>query len=190
MQLRFVIAFLLLSSFLATAQTQAPPAIQQMPPVAPAVSASGGPLGLPLPGGLNPPVGMFDQWWKDPATAGELRLTEAQRKQLEAGALTQRLALIDAGGNGLKAIAQLSALLDAEQLDEAAYKGQVGELSAATGRVVETLGDMAAAPRRILSPEQWKKLVALQAKKQASATCTPTSESKAPRQSRPPGAKP
>ena len=184
-----VVVFLLLS-FLANAQTQAAPATQPMPPVAPAAGASGSPLGLPLPGGLKPPVGMFDQWWKDPAAAGELQLTEAQKKQLDAGALTQQLALIDAGADGLKAMAQLSALLDAEQLDETAYKGQVGDLSAAAARLVQTLGDMAVAPRRILSPEQWKKLVALHAKKPASAACTATSEAKTPRQPRPPGAKP
>jgi len=192
MKLRTAITILLLSAW-AGAQTPAPPPVRQtQPPTAAATGAGGqlGSLGLPLPGGFNPPVGLLDQWWKDPATASELGLTEGQKKQLDAGALAQRLALIDAGADGLKAITQLGALLDAEQLDEAAYKRQIGDLSTVAARLVQTLGDMAITPRRVLTTDQWKKLVALQARKQAASSSPPAARQNVPRDSRPPGSKP
>ena len=161
---RIMIVVLLLLSSIALAQTAAAPAPRPRPDATPAGSGTQtGPLGFPLPGGFNPPFGLFDQWWKDPATSSELHLTEAQKKQLDDLALTQRLALIDAGANGMKALTRLRALLDADTMDEPAYKQQLGELSAATERLVQTLGDMAITPRRVLTPEQWKKLVALRA---------------------------
>jgi Spy/CpxP family protein refolding chaperone len=132
------------------------------------------PLGLPFPGGFNPPAGLFDQWWKDSATSDELHLGEAQKKQLDDLALVQRLALIDAGAGGLKALTRLSALLNADLMDEPAYQQQLGDLTAATGRLVQTLGDMAITPRRVLTPEQWKKLLALRAARKAAVASGPT----------------
>jgi Spy/CpxP family protein refolding chaperone len=110
---------------------------------------------------------LFDQWWKDPSITDELHLSAAQKKQLDDLTLAQRLALIDAGANGLKAFTRLSTLLDAEPMDESAYQQQLGDLAAATGRLVQTLGERAITPRRVLTSEQWKKLVALQAARKA-----------------------
>jgi Spy/CpxP family protein refolding chaperone len=130
--------------------------------------------GFPFPGGFNPPAGLLDEFWNDPACVAELHLTDTQRKQLKDAALTQRLSLIDGGADALKAIAHLSALLEADQLDEAAYKQQLSKLAGATGKVVEDVGEMAASPRRVLTLEQWRKLQSWQkAKKVAAQVAVP-----------------
>jgi Spy/CpxP family protein refolding chaperone len=125
-----------------------------------------------LPGGLNLPTGLFDQFWNDPALAGDLRLTDVQRKQLQDATLAQRLALIDGGAEAMKAFARLSALFETDRLDDAAYKTQLTQLAAAVGKLVQDVGEMAVAPRRVLTAEQWGKLQSLQRAKQAASRAT------------------
>ncbi|HEX8925675.1 MAG TPA: hypothetical protein VF786_07765, partial [Terriglobales bacterium] len=140
-----VVAAVLMLATLSVAQTDnrtAPPARGPSAPgpIAPA---------LPFPGGFNPPAGLFDEFWTDPTVDADLHLSDAQRKQLREAALNQRLALIDAGADALKALARLAAIYEADQLDEPAYKQEVSALAVATGKVVQDLGEMAAAPRRV-----------------------------------------
>jgi Spy/CpxP family protein refolding chaperone len=123
--------------------------------------------GFPFPNGFNPPAGLFDPFWKDPACAAELHLTDVQRKQLDDAALTQRLSLIDGGADALKAFTRLSALLEADQLDDAAYKHQLDILATAVGKLVLDAGEMTVSPRRVLTLEQWRKLQSLQRAKRA-----------------------
>jgi len=127
--------------------------------------------GFPFPGGFNPPAGLFEHFWTDPDCAAELHLTDAQRKQLQDAALNQRLSLIDGSADALKAITRLSALLEADQVDEVAYKQQLDNLAAATGKLVQGVGEMVVSPRRVLTAEQWRKLQSFQrAKKTAART--------------------
>ena len=127
------------------------------------------PPGFSLPGGFNPAAGLFDEFWNDPACTAELHLTDVQRKQLQDAALTQRLSLIDGGADALRALARLSALLEADQLDDAAYKQQLNNLAVATGKLVQDVGEMIISPRRALTVEQWRKLQYLQRAKRAAA---------------------
>jgi len=64
---------------------QVPPANKSATSQAPLNSpASPSAAGLmPLLSNLSSPEGLLHEWWKDPAIAAELRLTEAQKKQLE-----------------------------------------------------------------------------------------------------------
>ena len=129
------------------------------------------PPGFGLPEGFNPSAGLFEQFWNDPACTAELHLTDAQRKQLQDAALTQRLALIDGSADGLKAFTRLAALMEADQLDDAAYQQQLNNLAAAAGKLVRDLGEMTVSPRRVLTLEQWRKLQTWQrAKKTAART--------------------
>jgi Spy/CpxP family protein refolding chaperone len=146
-----------------TSVTVAPRTNPQATP--PSIIASG----LPFPGGFKPPEGLFDQFWNDPACTAELHLTDVQRKQLQDASLNQRLTLIDGGADALKALARLSALLEADQLDDSAYKQQLNNLSLATGKIVQDFGEMIVSPRRVLSVEQWRKLQSLQRAKRAAA---------------------
>jgi Spy/CpxP family protein refolding chaperone len=149
-----VLLILMLSSLFAFAQGPAPAGPKAAPPpVAP-------PFGMQLPGGFNPAAGMFDEWWKNPEITNELRLTDTQRKQLADASVQMRLALIDAGADGLKAITRLSALLDADQLDEAAYKQQLGNMSTAAANLIQSFGQAVLTQRRVLSADQYRKLQA------------------------------
>lgn len=130
--------------------------------------------GFPFPGGFNPPAGLFEHFWNDPECVAELHLTEVQRKQLQDAALAQRLSFIDNGAEALKSLARLSAVLEADQLDDAAYKQQMNNLAAATGKLVQDVGEMAVSPRRVLTVEQWKKLQSWQRAKKAAARAAVT----------------
>jgi Spy/CpxP family protein refolding chaperone len=166
MNTRRIAAAVLLFSAMAYAQAKiriAPGALA--PP--PGEERSG--PGLMLPGGLKAPQGMFDEFWNDPEIAKQLELTDDQRKQLEEAATAQKLALVDSGAGALKSFVKLSALLDAEPFDEAAYQKASDELAAATGQTVHSLAEMVAARRRILSAEQYAKLRVLQKAKQEAA---------------------
>jgi Spy/CpxP family protein refolding chaperone len=132
------------------------------------------PPGFSLPGGFNPAAALFDEFWNDPACTAELHLTDAQRKQLQDATLTQRLALIDGGADALKAFTRLAALMEADQLDDAAYRQQVNNLAAATGKLVQDVGEMAVSPRRVLTLEQWRKLQTWQRAKRTSARTAPS----------------
>jgi Spy/CpxP family protein refolding chaperone len=159
-----VIATILMLPLAVLAQTETRPAPQAHGPSAPTANPA---PAFPFPGGFNPPAGLFDEFWTDPAINAELHLSDTQRKQLRDAALNQRLALIDAGADALKALARISAVYEADQLDDAAYKREVNALANATGKVVQDLGEMAAAPRRVLTVEQWQMLQKLRRAKQA-----------------------
>jgi Spy/CpxP family protein refolding chaperone len=166
MRFALTVAAVLLLPVTMVAQTGARSAPQAHPPAASLGTTA---PEFPFPAGLHLPTGLFDQFWNDPAFAAELRLTDAQRKQLQDAALTQRLSLIDGGADALKALARLSALLEADRLDDAAYRQQLSNLAAATGKLIEDVGEMAVAPRRVLTVEQWGKLQSLQRAKQVAA---------------------
>jgi len=181
MKLAWIVTVILVFPLMVAAQTNVT--------IAPRTNPQGMPAGItapgfPFPDGFNPPAGLFDQFWNDPDCAAELHLTDVQRKQLQDAALTQRLSLIDGGADALRALARLSALLEADQLDDAAYKQQVNNLALAAGKLVQDVGEMAVSPRRVLTVEQWRKLQNLQRAKRAvarsavpprqSATHTPT----------------
>lgn len=139
--------------------------------------------GFPFAGGFKPPDGLLDEFWNDPAYTGELHLTGAQRKQLQEAMLAERLSMIDRGADCMKALLRLSAILNADPFDDAAYKKQMEELSASAGKAVGNLGEMVATPRRVLTAEQWTKLRSLQrAKRQApaSAAAEPGTNAAAP----------
>jgi Spy/CpxP family protein refolding chaperone len=164
MKLAFMVTAVLVFPLMVAAQTNVTVAPGTNPQGAPAgISAPG----LSFPGGFKPPAGLFDQFWTDTAIAPELHLTDVQRKQLQDAALAHRLSLIDGGADALRALARLSALLEADQLDDAAYKQQVNNLAAAAGKLVQDVGEMVVSPRRVLTVEQWRKLQDLQRAKRA-----------------------
>ncbi len=166
MKLAFVITAVLVFPLMVAAQTNVAGAPQTNPQGTPAgITAPG----FPFPSGFNPTAGLFDQFWNDPACIAELHLTDAQRKQLKDASLTQSLSLIDRGADALKAFTRLSALLEADQLDDAAYKQQLEILAAAAGKLVLDLGEMTVSTRRVLTLEQWRKLQSLQRAKRTAA---------------------
>jgi hypothetical protein len=181
MKLRLIAAAVLLFSAMALAQDGM---INLLPlhPSAPAATTPG--EGFNFPGNFQPPAGLFDEFWKDPAFAAEIHLTDAQRKQLQEAALTQRLALVDGGADAFKSLIKLSASLDADPFDEAAYQKQLDDLSASSGKLIHTLGAVASNPRRVLNGQQWAKLQKRQlerARQAAAAKAAATPNGAAPK---------
>lgn len=163
-----LLLLVLLLATLALAQTSAPPPGQpehrmEMEHRTGPMPATGLPMGMGMDMGkfMGPSMELLGEWWKNPEVVTELRLTDAQVKQLEQANLNTRLTLIDSAADGLKAFTRAQALIDSDQFDEAAYNQQVTALSTAAANLVKNLGQTVLTTRRVLSPEQWKKLEAL-----------------------------
>ena len=119
------------------------------------------PDGSPFMGNWNPPAALTTDWWNNPDIANELRLTEAQKKQLEQVSTNVKLTLIDAGATGLKSYVRLQSLLDGDPFDRAAFNQELDAASNAASRLVKDFGQMAVTVRTTLTAEQWHKLEAL-----------------------------
>ena len=118
---------------------------------------------IPFMGGLHPPAALMSDWWNNPDVANELRLTDAQKKQLEGVNTDLKLTLIDAGATGLKSYVRLQSLLDADEFDKAAYNRELDSASAAAARLIKDFGQMALTVRTTLTAEQWHKLETMKA---------------------------
>jgi Spy/CpxP family protein refolding chaperone len=177
MRIRLIVALILLLPIMGVAQSDGMGGARLHPQ---SDAAAGPTSGFALPGGFKAPEGLLDDFWSDPAMAAELRLSDAQRRQLQDAALTQRLSLVDSGAEILKGFLKVSASLDAEPFNEAAYKKHLDELAASTGKAVQNVGEIALAPRRVLTPEQWAKLKVLRKAKQATARAATTAKRPAP----------
>jgi Spy/CpxP family protein refolding chaperone len=144
----FLLAVIVLASVAAVAQnTQRPP------------SNDG-----PFMGGWNPPAAFTSDWWNDPEIANDLRLTDAQKKQLEQVSTNLKLTLIDAGATGLKSYVKLQTILDADQFSKDAYNQELDNAASAATRLVKDIGQMALTVRTTLSAEQWHKLESMKAR--------------------------
>ncbi len=117
------------------------------------------PTGGPMPGvNLHPPRALADNWWRDPEVINELRLTDAQRKQLEQVSVNMKLTLIGSVATAASALVKGESALNGDQLDEATYNQQVTAAADAASKLVKDLGGTMLAMRKILTAEQWRKL--------------------------------
>ena len=146
MKLKFLVVALVL--FFAAGAVQA-----QTPRPAPVVP--------PFMGDWNPPAALSTDWWNNPDIANDLRLTEAQKKQLEQVSTNVKLTLIDAGATGLKSYVRLQSLLDGDPFDRAAFNQELDAASTAASRLVKDFGQIAVTVRTTLTAEQWHKLEAM-----------------------------
>jgi Spy/CpxP family protein refolding chaperone len=150
MKLKSLLVALVLLLAGASALAQAPSAHPSSPDV-------------PFMGNWNPPAAFSTDWWNDPEIATELRLTDAQKKQLEQVSTNLKLTLIDAGATGLKSYVRLQSLLDSDPFDRNSFNQELDAASSAASRLVKDFGQMAVSIRTTLTPEQWHKLEALKA---------------------------
>jgi len=119
------------------------------------------PGGSPFMGHWNPPAALSTDWWNNPDIANDLRLTEAQKKQLEKVSTNVKLTLIDAGATALKSYVRLQSLLDGDPFDHAAFDQELDAASTAASRLVKDFGQMVVTVRTTLTAEQWHKLEAM-----------------------------
>ncbi|HVP43931.1 MAG TPA: periplasmic heavy metal sensor [Terriglobales bacterium] len=124
-----------------------------------------GPLGAaPTPPPAPPaPLG---KWWKNSDVVKELQLSDAQIKQIEQTFIDYRLKLIDLRAEVERQELRLQPLIEADRPDEQQVGAQVDAVLAARAKLEKTNTMMMLAIRRALSVEQWKKLQAIQQKRE------------------------
>jgi Spy/CpxP family protein refolding chaperone len=125
------------------------------------VTAPGGP-GMPPP----PPPAPLGKWWKNSDVVKELQLSDAQIKQIEQTFLDYRMRLIDLKADVERQELKLQPLIEADRPDEQQVGTQVDAVLAARAKLEKTNTMMMLAIRKALSVEQWKKLQAIQQKRE------------------------
>ncbi len=104
---------------------------------------------------LNGPAG---RWWTNPNLVQRLSITADQQKKLDDVFQQQRLQMIDRNAAVQKESAILEPLAAADQPDEAKIIAQVDKLALARTELEKARVRMALAMRRVLNPDQWKRL--------------------------------
>jgi Spy/CpxP family protein refolding chaperone len=132
------------------------------------MSGSGGPAGPPPDGrgqmsgprgGRSRPMG---RWWKNADVVQKLGLTDEQVQRIEKIFQDHRLRLIDVRANLERAEVTLQPMIESDNPDEAAVMKQIDKVAAQRAELEKANAQMLFAVRRVLGPEQWKKLQALQ----------------------------
>lgn len=114
----------------------------------------------------TPPPGPLGKWWKNSDVVKELQLTDAQVKQIEQTFLDYRLQLIDLRADVERQELKLQPLIEADRPDEQQVGTQIDAVLGARAKLEKTNTMMMLAIRRALSVEQWKKLQAIQQKRE------------------------
>ena len=107
------------------------------------------------------PLMPHGRWWKNAEVVKQVGLSDVQVQKIENIFLDSRLKLVDAHAALQKEELQLEPLLEADAPDEAAVLAAIDRITAARAVVEKSNAQMAFAIRRVLTPEQWKKLRAL-----------------------------
>jgi len=109
------------------------------------------------------PHGNHGHWWNDPAMVEKLKLTDAQRKQMDEILLQHKETLVDLRGNVEKAELAMEPLMKADQPDEAKILAQIDAIAQARAELEKANARFLLALRGKLTPEQWKQVQAFRA---------------------------
>ncbi len=101
------------------------------------------------------------RWWKNAEVVKAVGLSEAQVQKIEQIFQDNRMKLVDVHASLQKEEIKLEPLLDADNPEEAAVLGATDRIIDARASVEKANAHMAFAIRKVLTPEQWKKLHAL-----------------------------
>jgi Spy/CpxP family protein refolding chaperone len=130
------------------------------------------------PGKMDEPRGKFEQggpmhegpmhpllppgrWWKNAEVVKTIALSDEQVQKIEKVFEDSRLKLVDAHANLQKEEIKLEPLLESENPEENAVLSAIDRITTARATVEKANAQMAFAIRRVLTPEQWKKLRAM-----------------------------
>ena len=150
-------------------------AVWAQPPQPPAAPAPGGapapnaapapnpPPAPPPPRASRPPMerrleGPGGRWWENQEMVQRLGLTTDQQKKMEDLFQQSRLRLIDLNAALQKEEAIMEPLMAADQPDETKLLAQVDKVAQARAELEKANGRMLVGMRRVLAPDQWKKL--------------------------------
>jgi len=157
-------AFLLiLAGSLAIAQPPPPPG-QGPGPGGPPPGGFGGPGGRetpPPPRASRPPMERSlppGTWWRNPEMAQKLGINSDQQKKIEDVFQQQRLKLVDLDATLRKEEIILDPLMSADSPDETKTLAQIDKVAQARAELEKANARFLFAIRRVLTPEQWKKL--------------------------------
>ncbi|MFP5237887.1 MAG: Spy/CpxP family protein refolding chaperone [Acidobacteriota bacterium] len=109
------------------------------------------------------PMGNHGQWWNDPAVIDKLKLTDQQRKDMDAILQDHREKLIDLRANVEKAEVAMQPMIQADQPNEAAILAQIDKIAQARAELEKGNARFLLALRAKLTPDQWKALQDLRA---------------------------
>jgi Spy/CpxP family protein refolding chaperone len=132
-----------------------------------AVAGAQAPAGGPGFGEHHPPFeralgpqGKQGHWWNNPAMVEKLKLTDAQRKQMDEILLQHREKLVDLRGNVEKAELEMEPLMRDDQPNEGKILAQIDKVAQARAELEKANARFLLAIRGKLTPEQWKQLQA------------------------------
>jgi len=106
------------------------------------------------------PQGKAAHWWNNPATIEKLKLTDAQRKQMDEILQKHRETLVDLRGNLEKAELVMEPLMRDDQPNEAKILAQIDKVAQARAELEKANARFLLGLRSKLTPEQWKLLEA------------------------------
>lgn len=98
------------------------------------------------------------RWWDNPRIAQQIGLTDDQKKKMDDILQQHRLRLIDLHAALEKQEVLLRPMLEADQLDESKVLSQIDAIAQARADLEKANARMLFGIRKVLTPDQWKKL--------------------------------
>ena len=118
--------------------------------------SAGGPPGGPMEHAFRGPE--HGRWWDNPRLAQQIGLTDDQKKKMDDIFQQHRLQLIDLHAALEKQEVLLRPMLEADQLDESKVLSQIDAIAQARAELEKANARMLFGIRKVLTPDQWKKL--------------------------------
>ena len=112
------------------------------------------------------PNGDHGRWWNNPKVIEALKLTDAQRKEMDGTLLAHREKLVDLHANLQKAELEMEPLMGDDQPNEAKILAEIDKIAAARAELEKANARFLLGIRAKLTPDQWKALKQLQADRQ------------------------
>lgn len=97
-------------------------------------------------------------WWKNPELAQKVGLSDDQTQQLEKISYQSKLQMIDLRATLEKEQLNLHQQLESDQPNEDSVLGQVDKVAEARAAIEKARVQTMLATRKVLTPDQWKKL--------------------------------
>ncbi len=105
-------------------------------------------------------------WWNNPRVVAELKLTEAQRKTMDQILYQHREQLINLQANLKRANLGMEPLMNADAPNKVAIEAQIDKVVQARGDLERADARFLLALRMQLTPEQWKQVRDLRARRE------------------------
>ncbi len=109
--------------------------------------------------------GTHGRWWNNPRVVAELKLTDDQRKAMDQTLFQHREHLIDLQANLERANLGMQPLMNADTPNEAAIDAQIDKVVQARADLERADARFLLALRMKLTPEQWKQVQDLRARR-------------------------